>query len=364
MVYHCTMKPKGRDPQAPFLDGAKKPLWAWSLFGTNLLVIIAGIAMNIAYGSSINEVPDQEAIGIGFFVALLLFSMPGLFLTLRKPSHPIGWLLLGFAIAWSALGAAAIYSAAGVLTEHGPLIGMRWVALIANSAWVVGFLFLGLIVFLFPTGAPPSRNWRWVIPAGLASTGTIAVANTLHPRLDPTFAIENPLGWPGGAPVLDLVLSVSFPVLYLVAAAVVLSLIVRYRNSRGVERRQLAFLTFAVSVAMVISIVLSTRDALDLGSSTNWIFELLQLVGLASAGFVPVAIVIAIMRYGLYDLGRIVRRTIVYAILVAILGAIYSLAVFAISDVLSLGDNSVAIAASTLAVAALFSRFGGAFKIW
>lgn len=349
------MTPKGQCPQARISEVAKKPLWAWALFGTSFLVIIAGVAASIAYGSSINEVPDKEAIGVGFYVSLMLFSIPGLYLSLRRPSHPVGWLLLGFAVSWSALGAGADYVAAGVLTQHGPLVGTSWIALIANSAWVVGFLFLGLIIFLFPTGSPPSKAWRWVVPAGLASTTAIVVANTLHPHLDPSLAIENPLAWEEGAMVLDMVLNVAFAVEYLVAAAVVLSIVFRYKNSRGVERQQLAFLTFAVAVAMVISILLTARDALEFGTSTSWLFEGLQVVGLASAGFIPVAIVIAIMRYGLYDLGRIVRRTIVYALVIVILGAIYSVAVFVTSDILPFGDNSVGIAASTLVVVALFS---------
>jgi hypothetical protein len=194
-----------------------------------------------------------------------------------------------------------------------------------------------------------------VIPTGLAATGLIVVATTLHPNLDPDIAIENPLGWQGGAALLDLVLSFGFALEYVVAAGVTIAIIVRYRNARGVERQQLAFLTFAVSIAAIIAIALSVRDALDLGSNTGWGFEAIQLVGLLAAGFVPVAIVIAIMKYGLYQLGRIVNRTIAYAILILILGLVYSAAVFATSALFPLGDDSVGVAISTLAVATLFS---------
>lgn len=328
---------------------------AWGLFGLTLLVMTAGVVFGIRYGSSINEVPDHEAIGAGLYVGLLLFSVPGLFLSLRRPSHPIGWLLLGFALAWSALGAGADYSAAGALTSHGPLPGMEWTALIASTAWVFGFLFLGLVIFLFPTGAPPSRRWRWVVPTGFIATGLIVAATTLHPGLDPDSAIENPLGWQGGATILDNVLSFGFGLQYLAAAGVAVSMIVRYRNSRGIERQQLTFLTFAVSLAALISILLSVRDRFDIGSNSGWGFEVLQFVGLVAAGFIPVAIVVAIMKYGLYDLGRIVNRTIVYSILILILGLLYSAAVFATSEILSFGDGNVGVAASTLLVAALFS---------
>lgn len=347
------MKPKGHDP--PRRARIRGSGLAWALFGLTLLVMVVGVLFSVRYGGSINEVPGREAIGAGLYAGLLLFSIPGLFLCRRKPSHPIGWLLLGFALSWSVLGVAADYTQAGVFTPHGPLPGMEWIALIANSAWVFGFLFFGLIVFLFPTGAPPSPPWRWVIPAGLATTAVIVLANTLHPGLDPDVAIENPVAWQGGAGVLDTILAIGFGLEYIVAGCVVLSIVIRYRRARGVERQQLAFLTFAVSLAVLISITLSVRDALDIGSNSGWLFEIIQLAGLAAAGFIPVAIVVAIMKYGLYDLGRIVNRTIVYFTLILILGVVYSAAVFATSELFSLGDGNVGVAASTLLVAALFS---------
>jgi hypothetical protein len=209
-------------------------------------------------------------------------------------------------------------------------------------------LFALILVFtplLFPTGRLLSARWRPVAVA--VATGLIAVGGALEPTLklqNEDYTVRNPIGL---TVVPDeeagLLFAVLFGVLAFCAVAALVSLVLRFRRSRGVERQQLKWFTYAVALAIVTA-TLPNSAARDV------------LFGLTIA-FIPIAAGIAILRHRLYDIDRLINRTLVYGLLTAILGLGYAAAVLILGELFGgIGDEppSWAVAGATLAVAALF----------
>jgi hypothetical protein len=208
-------------------------------------------------------------------------------------------------------------------------------------------LMILLLPVLFPDGRPLSPGWRplvWVIVAGALVS---LVGAALFPGIVDAPSLSNPLGLSGAAgALLEQGLSRLFLGLPVVAVAAVASLIVRFRRARGVERQQLKWLAYAMGVLMVAPAV-----------QASW------LGGWASAAVnvaqwaIPAAIGVAILRYRLYDIDRLVNRTLVYGLLTVLLGAVYVGLVLALGQLFGgIGTKtpSWAVAGATLAVAALF----------
>jgi hypothetical protein len=219
-----------------------------------------------------------------------------------------------------------------------------------NSGTVVMVACIGFIALLTPTGKLPSPRWRWW--AGVVATATVVLLVTQaldpHPLVpeDPMFT--NPLAAPPalvGPLTLAAAASAAILLVGLVVAAG--SLVVRYRRARGVERQQLRWLAVAATVAAVALVV--AVAAAVLGGSVG--------VALVAAGacvvVLPLATGAAILRYRLYDLDRILSRTLAYGLLTVLLGLGYAGMVLGLGRLLPQG-SSLAVAAATLAVAGLF----------
>jgi hypothetical protein len=217
-------------------------------------------------------------------------------------------------------------------------------------------LFALILVFtplLFPTGRLLSARWRPVAVAAAVATGLIAVGGALEPTLkleNEDYTVRNPIGL---TVVPDeeagLLGAVLFGVLAFSAVAALVSLVLRFRRSRGVERQQLKWFTYAVALAILFQLV---TDALPEGTST--VRDV--LFGLTVA-FIPIAAGIAILRYRLYDIDRLINLTLVYGLLTVLLGGIYGGAVLVLGQVFGgVGRDppSWVVAGATLAVAALF----------
>jgi hypothetical protein len=253
----------------------------------------------------------------------------------------VGWLFLAIS-GLPALGfVGGEYAFYGIVTRPGsipaPEVG-AWFA-----AW--GWAGIGLVVFLvllFPTGKPVSPRWKpvaWLAGAGFL-LGIFALAFTPGPLEDFKRA-DNPFGIPGAQSALDVVGTAG---LIMVAAAAVLalaSLTVRFRRSRGTERQQLKWFLFAASL-LIMTLIAG-------GLVPESLSFLLFITGLVA---LPAAATVAILKYRLYDIDRIINKTLVYGLLTALLGGAYAGVVFGIGGLVS--DNSVVVAVATLIVAALF----------
>jgi amino acid transporter len=200
---------------------------------------------------------------------------------------------------------------------------------------------------LFPTGRLPSPRWRPVVWAATVATVAVVVASALLPGpLEYLPGARNPLGMERAGRMLDLLAQVGFVVIAVAVFAAAGSLLVRWRRARGVERQQLKWLAYA---AVVLVVLLLVSDFLPHG--------LFVVVVTSMALLFPLATGIAVVRYRLYDIDRIINRTLVYGLLTALLGAIYTGMVLVFGQVFGgVGENppTWAVAGATLAVAALF----------
>ncbi|MGB7860788.1 MAG: hypothetical protein WBM90_09850 [Acidimicrobiia bacterium] len=317
-------------------------------------VMVGGVLLALRYRPELAKLENSEPIPPGFYLGLLPFAVSGWFLAWRKPRNAVGWWLMATAFIWTAASAGVTYGAVGLATVDGPLPGDEFAYVLANPLWAPGLVAIGLVVFLFPTGKPVTPRWSWLFWLAGAVTTLLYGAVLLLPDLLKDVGLANPIGWEddgGLLGVLELIGTVGLGVL---GVATLASLIVRYRRGQAIERQQLKWLLYAVAVLAFVAILGSLRDQLG-WQGFNQAIGILQGLGLVAVAFIPVSIAIAVMKYGLYDLGRIVNRTIVYVVVVLLLGLVYAIGVIVASQMVPQGNNELVVAASTLAVAALFN---------
>jgi hypothetical protein len=297
--------------------------------------------------------------GFGFrgsdIIFALTFSTVGAVVAGRRPQNPVGWLFCAAGLVAGIVGFAAEYSTYAVLTRPGSLPLGPEVAWIANWIW---WLLLGAVAYvflLFPDGR--LLSWRWRPLAWLAGIGPamMVVGIALQPGpLEEFPVVRNPFGLEGGS-VGDLVnllgeLGVLGVLLALVGAGG--SLVVRFRRARGEQRQQLKWIAYAAALAAT-TLVTSIASYL-LGHPAPMALAVLIICALAA---IPVAAGIAILKYRLYDIDRLISRTLVYGLLTALLGATYAGVVLVLGQLfggVTGNPPGWAVAGATLAVAALF----------
>jgi hypothetical protein len=270
----------------------------------------------------------------------------------RRPAHRVGWLLVLQGLLIAAAGFTFSYSRYGLVARPGALPAADWLAGLANGGVFTYLSCTGFILLLTPTGSLPSPRWRWwarVAAAGLVLAFLTAVLSS-HPLYPEYPEIGNPLG----VAALDRgPLALVFPVgaLVILIALVVgaVSLLLRFRRARGTERLQLRWV--ALGAALAAGLFLVALAALILEENDGVIFQ--SALG-ASVAVLPLATGAAILRYRLYDIDRIVSRTVAYALLTLLLGLGYAAVVLGLGRLLPEGSTLV-VAAATLAVAAVFS---------
>ena len=269
----------------------------------------------------------------------------------RRPAHPVGWLLLGIALALTATAATAQYFVYGLLVRSGALPAARYAVLYQPATTFTALTLIGFVLLLTPTGSLPSSRWRWLARVMAVTPVVLVLVVTLAGGpVDPRYQA---LGGPFDLRGLDGVLlaanrtALAATVVGLVAAAV--SLVGRFRHARGVERLQLRWVALAAvlvglgAVGVLFSLVVG-------GSAAGILFSV--AVGCCLV-VPPVATGAAVLRYRLYDLDRIFSRTLAYGLLTLLLGGGYALVVLGLGQLLG-RDSPLVVAGATLAVAALF----------
>ena len=210
--------------------------------------------------------------------------------------------------------------------------------------WLVATpLGVALLLLLFPTGRLPGRRWRPVVWATVVATAAVVVGTAVTPGLVEFFPqFQKPLGLAAAGPVLDRIVQVGFVVLTAGVFAAAGSLIVRWRRARGVERQQLKWLAYAAAMLVIAQVGASLLPR-----------ALFLVVTMVMTVLFPAATGIAVVRYRLYEIDRLINRTLVYGLLTATLGLVYAGLVLVLGQLLG-QDSSLAVAGATLAVAALF----------
>ena len=302
----------------------------------------------------------QPAAGeLALLVAVIAYLIVGALLVARRPSQPIGWIFAASALLML-LGVSSVYYSEAALARDQtmtPVLGLAvWV-----SAWFWPLAFAGMTAFtflLFPTGRPLNRNWAivgWVAAVGFGGSALLySVSETVCGGSDSAcdagtaLTVENPIGLvaDGSAQAIE---SVLFLIGALASVAAVVSLVVRFRRTEGIERSQLKWITFA---GLLVVIFAGVGTLLDLVNPA--LEQTAMPIFAVSLALIPVSVGIALFRYRLYEIDRLINRTLVYGLVVASLVVVYAGAVVLLQLVLpERGD--LAVAASTLAVAALFN---------
>jgi len=275
----------------------------------------------------------------------------------RRPRNPLGWILVGLAVAGAVSDDGSLYAIADYRLRHGTL-PLGWVAMLAQPAWAPAIVLIGLAVLLFPDGTPASpllrrALWLYLAPALLWMVSAYVLTADAIIRHDirvdsggNLLALDNGSNSPGWWNVLQYVTFVAIGLGLLLSLA---GQVASYRRSSGERRQQLKWLLGGL-IACLAGLVLG----IALGHATGFWGVVGQVAVAAGILAVPVAMGVAILKYRLYDIDRIISRTLAYAIVTGLLVGIYAGPVLLATEVLQL-RTPVAVAAATLAAAALFN---------
>ncbi|HEX6399951.1 MAG TPA: histidine kinase [Actinomycetota bacterium] len=320
---------------------------AWGLWGLTLVLLVAAFVLGTLNGA---EVSAEELIFSAIpILAVGTSSTVGALVASRQPANPIGWLFLVFPAGLLVGILAEEYSIYTFRTDPGGLPAGEWVAWVGR--WTpISTVVLPLILLLFPTGTPPSQRWRWVPIVLLTGAGAAAIALALDPRqvtygVDKGFRVrvDNPIGIEALEPVVGPLLEVAGPITLLAALACFVAMILRFRGARGDERQQLRWLAFVGSIAVGLVILLFVLDVLGgrFGEATIEIGNILWpiLVFTLAVG-IPVACGIAILKFHLYDLDVVIKKTVVFAVLAGAVALVYVIVVIVLGTAVT-GDAGV-----------------------
>jgi hypothetical protein len=322
---------------------------AWALWGLAMLGLAAVPWMDrLTIRAGRADLTGWEG---PLFVAVLghlTAATVGALVASRRPRHPVGWLLLGFPLAMTASGVIASYVAYGLVARPGALPAAQAVARYYPATGPAALALLSLVLLLTPTGSLPSPRWRWWASVTAATPVALLLVVLVAPgRFDPQLLVtSSPFSDRALGGVLLVAARVALVVTALAVAVAAGSLVVRFRRARGIERQQLGWVALAAALMLLAVPVVLVAVALGIPVLVDWVAAVWVVV-------LPVAVGAAILRYRLYDLDRIISRTVAYGLLTLLLGGGYALVVLGLGQLLG-RESPLVVAAATLAVAALF----------
>jgi hypothetical protein len=317
-------------------------LWALAMLGIPVIVWLDHLLREAGRA----ELAPLTADAATYVLGLVSAATVGAVVVGRRPHHPVGWLLLALGLSVVASGVATGYAKYGLLVRPGALPAAVCAAAYNNVGLLLIAPCLGFILLLTPTGSLPSPRWRWWAGVTAAVPLVAMVSSALLPFEQPYRSVANPLAVPALAGPLLVAAGVSLIVTGLTILVAAWSLVVRFRRARGTERQQLRWVALAAALTAVAVLGVVAAAATGVGTALDW------LLGVCMA-LLPVAIGAAILRYRLYDLDRIISRTLAYALLTVLLGGGYTAVVLGLGQLLGRG-SSLVVAGATLTVAALF----------
>ena len=318
---------------------------AWSMLAVFVVSLVAGLILAVANGTLRQDAGNQVLLLVGFSA----FMVVGALIVAHRPGNAIGWLFSAIALLAFTGQLASEYATYAYATRPGPLPGATLAAWYGSWPWwLVLALTLVFTPLLFPTGRLLSPRWRPVAWLAGVTTAVLTGVTSLRTELGTVEdqVVANPIGVAAvGNPEKSPMIPVLIVLLGVLATAAFASLVLRFRRSRGEERQQLKWFTYASALLPLAGL----DDFLPAP-----VGDLLFGVPIV---FLPVAAGIAILRHRLYDIDRLINRTLVYGSLTAILGLVYAGVVLILGQVfggVTEDPPSWAVAGATLAVAALF----------
>jgi hypothetical protein len=322
--------------------------WRAGLVWLVPVVAVVAVVVSGVFGPPQPDTPPWAAAVFGLFVASLGFV--GALVATRHPRNLIGWILWASAISVTVAIVGGAYVSYSVILADGRLPLTAWVGWLASQAFVP--VIIAIVIFVplvFPNGHLLTPRWRWVVVMAVVA----AIVSTLPSAFGPgpvvgDEQVQNPLGLEIVGQWYTLLDALNVLGFALVLPFAIAAVVLRYRRGTRVERQQLKW----YAAAVLLTAVLFSLAVLPIGdlSGVGW------FGGIVTIPLVPIAIGTAILRYRLYEIDRIVSRTLGYGVVTATLAIVFVGAVLGFQALLEpvTGGNTVAVAASTLVAAALF----------
>jgi hypothetical protein len=307
------------------------------------------IAGDLSAGSVVSEA-----------LVVLSFGGVGLVVARRQPRNAVGWILLASAVLLAASNAAGSYAALIYHFGHGGL-PLGPVAALLDLLWAPAIVLIALAILLFPDGTLPSPRWRWVLRSYVAagacwpvSIYIVAIATLISGHFQVTAGgdltiVDQPTG---SAAWLTPVQELTLPVLVVFWLVFVGRQVASFRRASHERRQQLKWLMSGAAACLLGGALVTVVGSLDAHPS-SLATAAIDLASVATIAF-PLSIGVGILKYRLYDIDRIISRTLAYAIITGLLIGVYAGLVLLVTEVLAV-TTPVAVAVATLTAAALFS---------
>jgi hypothetical protein len=280
----------------------------------------------------------------------------GTLLAARRPRNPIGWMLLAIIIVEGS--PASQYLILDYRTHHGAL-PLGWVAVVLQECWPMFLVLTSLLLWLFPDGTLPTGRWHrpatvaavgWLLIGLATSSRGVLVAAGGHVRIQASGGLANPV--PGAFRVLDVLVIVGTLVSWIAWLAIQVP---TYRHASGEHRQQLKWLYSGAAIfvgALIIGVFIAQLVVEEVpGWSNQSVVSAVLIIGTAA---LPVCMGVAVLKYRLYELNRVISRVVSYTLITALLGGVFAGLILLATRVLPV-KGSVAVAVATLVIAALFN---------
>ena len=340
-------------------QSAAAPGRRWHIAGPGTALAVGALTVLLLAATATFSALGRQPLtdGLSHVFVYLSFGLIGMAVAWHQPRNPMGWVLLGVTFFFILEALGGTYTALDY-RQHGGRLPLGGVAVLLGASWAPAIVLAGLSLLLFPDGRIPSPRWRplLVVYFGLGvlwlggAFGISAAAIADHRiQVDSTgalLALNNPRGadaW------FNVVQAVFFPVVGACWLAWLAHQVLSYRRSAGERRLQLKWLLSGAAVFVVAGIVLVTLD------NPSGLWKAVQFAALLGLLALPVSIGFGILKFRLYDIDRIISRTLGYAIVTGLLIGVYAGLVLLTTQVLKVVHGPVAVAVSTLIAAALFN---------
>jgi hypothetical protein len=322
---------------------------AWTLCILALALVAGSVLLWVLNDYSARDL-IADGSHLGDALVALTFPVVGALIVSRQPGNPVGWLFCVAGAAEALTELATSYSV-HALRSSPRVPGGQVAAWLGSIGWIPSLSLIVFLMLLFPSGALPSARWRWATRLAALGIGLTVLAVALHPHTllpQDGVKVENPFAIPALKVPLELTLALGAALILGSMVAGLVALVLRYRRSRGHERLQLKWFTY--SAGLIVVLVLTTINI-----PSGLVLGAIQAVLIGPA--LAVATGVAMLRHRLYDIDVVINRTLVYGSLTATLAAVYVGSVLLLQLALDsvTSDSSLAVAVSTLAVAALFT---------
>ena len=325
--------------------------------------ILALLALALEAAAGVLIVRDMAATDVavgsnGVSVIILGASFPvvGWLIASRRRENRIGWMFLAAGVMFALVTFSGAHAQYGLVVEPGSLPLAEVTAWLSTLAWVPAYTLLILLLLFFPDGRLPSRRWRPITWIAAVSAFLMLVPSAIAEWPYRGLALLTGVSPATGEPLLDpaldtanLLQGVGSALSLIVALAGAGALVIRFRRSVGTEHQQIKWFATAAIVELAVFLPMGVG-----GVELPTPFD--ALVAMIAAPLIPIAIGVAILRYRLYEIDRIISRTIGWALTTGVIVAVFAGIVIGLEGILSrvTGGNTVAVAASTLVAAAIF----------